>query len=1211
MRVDTGGTFTDGWARDGEGREQRCKVLSSGVLRGIVTQCPAADQLRLAAGFGVADDLLTGFRLAGGAMVKGWKEEERLLRCDGPHGQAVGELVELSSGEEAPVLAARILTGTALGENFPPLQFRLATTRGTNALLERAGAEGVLLVTEGFEDLLTVRDQRRSDLFALRQESREPVFRQSYGLQERIGADGRVLRGLDEEQLGGIVDRLVEEGVLVVAVALLNSYANPVHEQRVAEVLEAAGLRYVSLSHELSDGVRLLPRAETAVANAYLEPVMERFVSGVTEVLGAGDLELMTSAGFLKVAADYRPIDSLLSGPAGGVIGALAVAMAGGRDRVLAFDMGGTSTDVARIDGAPDFRYEQVIGPVRVMAPAVRIETVAAGGGSICQWRNGGLEVGPESAGADPGPACYGQGGPLTITDVNLLLGCMDADKAGIPLDIECARRAFEVLKGEMAAAGSPSSDDVVLLEGLREIAVERMADAIRRVSVREGYDPADYLLVAYGGAGPQHACAVAEKLGVEEILVPGDAGLLSAWGLHRAMKEVLVSRQILRVLDEWTTSFSPSFEALEAEAREELGEGGDLARWFVEIRLVGQDSGIELKYDSRPGLRRVCLDFAERYERIYGYEVPESRGLELVALRVQASETSVAVEEEQFSPAIPNRAERELLQDGFRTCVIESGWSQATGDRGSLRLVHEAEHADGSAQGFKDVSAELFRARFEGVVEEMGELLQRTALSTNIKERHDYSCALLDREGRLVLNAPHIPVHLGALGLCVRTVSAGRTWRDGDMVVVNHPAFGGSHLPDVTVISPIFSEGQLIAFVANRAHHAEIGGMTPGSMPAAARHLEEEGVVIPPMLLFEAGESCFDKIETHLLAATFPSRCIEDNVADLMAQAAANRYGVQAMERLGLEFGSDVLCEQMAGLYARAAAIMRERIAQVGEAICGSSGTLDDGTALQVEVRCDGKNLVVDFAGSGAVHAGNLNAVPAIVRSAVLYVLRAWVDEPIPLNEGLLEAVEINIPRGVLNPEFSEDPAECPAVVGGNVETSQRVVDVLLMALGLQANSQGTMNNILFGSDEFGYYETIGGGAGAGPGWDGASGAHVHMTNTAITDPEILERRYPVRVRRFGLREGSGGAGQWTGGDGLVREFEFLEAMTVSLLTQRRKEGPTGAAGGGTGSPGRQVLIHADGSEEGLPGIVSFEVVPGDRVLIETPGGGGWGAAT
>lgn len=1209
VRVDTGGTFTDGWARDPEGREFRCKVLSSGVLRGRVQECPTPRQLRLSSGLGAGDGVLCGFVRPGGGLVTQWHAEERLLELDRDHGCVQGDVIELSSGEEAPVLAARVLTGTAPGEEFPRLQMRLATTRGTNALLERTGAEGVLLVTEGFEDLLRVRDQRRPDLFRLHQVVPDPVFSMCLGVRERMSWDGSVLVPLDEDHLRGVIGELVRSQVPVLAVALLNSYANPEHEGRVRELLREAGLGPVSTSNELSESMRLLPRAETTVANAYLTPVLAQFVSRVSGSLGGGGLELMTSAGFLKGPEEYRPIDSLLSGPAGGVVGALAAAAAGGRSRLLSFDMGGTSTDVARLDGVPTFRHAQTIGPVRVLAPAVRIETVAAGGGSVCQWRNGGLEVGPDSAGADPGPACYGRGGPLTLTDVNVLLGYMDPERAGIPLSRHAAQEALEEVKGAMRAAGHEPPEDRMFLEGLREIAVERMADAIRRVSVREGYDPGDYVLVAFGGAGPQHACAVAENLGVGEILVPGDAGLLSAWGLHRAVKEAMVSREVLQLLSEWLGGLDELFGPLEREVLGQLGGDGMLTRWFVELRLLGQDGGIELEYARRPGMGMLRREFGERYEQLYGYPVPESREVELAAVRVVAGEPMGSVEEEVFEEAEMEADGRDLLQDDYRTCVIASGWTRWDGSRGSLRLVREARPEAGGSVRAEEIGAELFRARFESVVEEMGELLRRTALSTNIKERLDFSCALLDRAGRLVVNAPHIPVHLGALGLCVRMVSAGREWRVGDMVVVNHPGFGGSHLPDVTLISPIFSEaGGLIGFVANRAHHAEIGGQTPGSMPAAATCLEEEGVVLEPILLFDGGESRFDVVEGRFHAAAYPSRNVEDNMADLAAQAASNRHGVTGMGRLMEEHGVEVVAAAMGQLYERAAAVMRAKIESLGTFEREDVDAMDDGTPVQVVIRGDGQRLRVDFSGSGPEHGGNLNAGPGIVRSAVLYVLRAWVDEPIPLNEGLLEDVDLVLPRGLLNPEFVEDPAKCPAVVGGNVETSQRVVDVLLRALGLQANSQGTMNNILFGTEAFGYYETIGGGSGAGPGWAGMSGTHVHMSNTAITDPEVLERRYPVRVWKFSRRAVSGGTGEWPGGEGLVREFEFLEAMTVSLLTQRRLLGPRGGQGGGDGARGRQVLIRVDGREEELPGVVSFEVEAGDRIRVETPGGGGWG---
>jgi 5-oxoprolinase (ATP-hydrolysing) len=1208
VRVDTGGTFTDGWARDPAGAERRCKVLSSGVLRSTILDGAGGTELRLAGDFGAADGVLVGFRLTTGALVTGWHRDERLLLLDRDPGLAAGAVVELGTGEEAPVVAARLLTRTAPHHPFPPMQFRLATTKGTNALLERTGEAGVLLVTEGFEDLLRIRDQRRPELFALRQEQVPPVFTRTVGVRERIGADGRILEPLDEEALREEVGRLRRDGVKVAAVALLNAYANPSHERRVGELLRDAGMGHVSLSQELAGGVRLLPRAETAVANAYLAPVMTRFVEAVAAGCGGRDLELMTSAGFLKPAARYRPMDSLLSGPAGGVMGALAAAQAAGFDRVLAFDMGGTSTDVARLEGKPSFRYEQQIGPVRVMAPAVRIETVAAGGGSICRWRNGGLEVGPESAGANPGPASYGRGGPLTITDVNLLSGCMDAAKAGIPLDASAASRRLEELKRVMRDEGAAVPSDEELLEGLREIAVERMADAIRTVSLRDGYDPAGYVLVAFGGAGPQHACAVAAKLGVREILVPGDAGLLSAWGLHRSARQSIVDRQVLEELGDGGCDLPELVAALAQQAVDGLAADATVSRYLVELRLRGQDASLEVEFDEAPDPAGAVSAFRQKYESLYGYDVPAGRTIEVVALRVVAAERLDPLEAEVFGAGGGPVEGRRVMQDAFRTCVVDPGWEVAEGSRGGLLMRQIAGPVAAAPAWSREVEAELFRCRFENVVGEMGELLRRTAISTNVKERLDFSCALLDRDGFLVVNAPHIPVHLGALGLCVRRVSEGRAWKRGDMIVVNHPGFGGSHLPDITVVSPVFdADGALLAFVANRAHHAELGGLSPGSMPAAATCLADEGVVIPPILLFDGGTKHFAVVEAHFRAARHPSRALDDNLADLAAQAAANRHGVRAMERLATQWSSGVVSRNMQRLYARAARIMKARISSQHENAWQAEDTMDDGTPLRVAIRRRDDGLRVDFTGSGGVHPGNLNATPAIVRSAVLYVLRVWVEEDLPLNEGLLEGVELVIPHGVLNPGFTEADRDCPAVVGGNVETSQRVVDILLMALGLQANGQGTMNNLLFGSKRFGYYETIGGGSGAGPGWHGMSGTHVHMSNTSITDPEILERRYPVRVREFALRRGSGGVGKWSGGDGLVRELEFTDGMTVSLLTQRRLNAPHGAHGGAGGSPGRQMLVRADGSVEELPPVVSFVVRASERLRIETPGGGGW----
>ena len=1157
--IDVGGTFTDGWARSPVGDEIRCKVLSSGIIRTRVAGLDGnwIDCERPLSGHATG---LEGFTLKSGGLVLDCNPLEGRLKLD--RSSSIGETLELVSGEDAPLVAARILTGTAVGKTFPQMDLRVATTRGTNALLEGKGEPVTLITNQGFESLLEIRDQRRPDLFELAPAPRIPVIKEVIGIPGRLDRKSRELEGLELNLLESL-------GTSNVALALINSDTAPAHEKMVAEELRQREIE-VSASHELAPVIRFWPRTETAVANAYLTPVMGAFIRELCKTLPETPLSLMSSAGQLREVGEFRPIDSLLSGPAGGVSGALALARSTGLDQVLTFDMGGTSTDVARIAGEPGYRYEQEIGPVRVLAPAVSIETVAAGGGSICQWRNDGLEVGPESAGSEPGPACYGRGGPLTVTDVNLLLGLMDESKAGIPINRQAAQDRLDELISEIEG----HIDQEELLKGLRQIAIEHMAEALRQVSTRDGYDCRDHALIAFGGAGPQHACALAEKLGIRRILIPSDAGLLSAWGLHQAGNRELRTKQILKPLDDFQKNFASMIE--------ELGKGGTIARCLHELRLQGQDSCLEIETKPDCSFAELVTLFETRYRLLNGDARPPGRKIEWVTARVELTGESPKIPLEQFDEGRLFE-EASLEQDTFSTMVIEGGWRKRQGSRGSILLQQEATQQT-QPQSILVVEEELYRRRFESVVEEMGILLKRTALSTNIKERLDYSCALLDARGFLVVNAPHIPVHLGALGLCVREVSKTHQWAAHETIVVNHPGFGGSHLPDVTVISAIFVKETLIGFVANRAHHAEIGGKTPGSMPPDAHCLAEEGIVIPPTLYSEIGEGFFAE-----------SRMPADNEADLAAQVSANQFGVSAMLKLAL---SGNVSGYMNALYERSAAILRQSLAGLKK--CSAEDQLDDGSVIKVVIS-SGEKLTVDFRDSASTHPGNLNATPAIVRSAVLYALRLWVGDDLPLNEGLLESVDIITEEGILNPPLTSDPENCPAVVGGNVETSQRIVDVLLSGLGIQSNGQGTMNNFLFGNERFGFYETMGGGAGAGPGWDGRSACHVHMSNTAITDVEILEERYPVRVREFGIRRNSGGGGTWRGGDGLVREVEFLEKMTVSLITQRRTKKPLP-----NGESGRQMIFRNDKWDE-LLGVCSVEVEPGDRIRIETPGGGGW----
>ncbi|MFD2256186.1 hydantoinase B/oxoprolinase family protein [Luteolibacter algae] len=1197
VRVDTGGTFTDAWGRSPEGREVRCKVLSDGSWVGKIVGKDAEGFSEID-GLGQIDPAaLIG--LDAGELGEVLAVHGRWVKFSG---EAATAQVVLRSGEEAPVLAARFLTGTPVSRKLPRMDFRVATTRGTNALLEGKGARLLLLVTRGFADLLEIRDQRRKELFSLLQPDEGILAERIVGVRGRLSAAGEIVEAPDEEEIRRIAREALNDGLEVAAVSLLHSWKDGEMEQCVAGWLREEGFREVRISSD-APVMRYLPRTETVAADAWLAPVMNQFTNSVVEAMESGEPWMMTSAGGLMEASRFAPKDSLLSGPAGGLVGAAAVARAAGFPKILTFDMGGTSTDVARIDGDFRYRYEQLIGDARVLAPALRMETVAAGGGSICSWRLGRLEVGPESAGSMPGPACYGRGGPLTLTDVNLLLGLMEVEGAGIPLDLAAAEKALDELVSAMRGDGAEVEERMALLRGLRKIGIEKMAMAIRGVSLREGHLPQDFVLFAFGGAGPQHACDVAEALGIEKVLVPGDAGLLSAWGLERARRQEVALVQLLRPLeelrlDEIKSNLVARIQSLPEDARS--------LRFFLELRLVGQGAGIEIELVDEDATEQILERFSAEYELLYGYRPGSDRQVEGVSLRLVAEEIGTAFRREEFSGTAESGPL--ILQDRFSTCVLGKGWQMTRGDGGTLLLEQSGQTKGADSPEDAEVRAALFRSRFESLVGEMGDLLQRTAVSTNVKERMDFSCALLDRDGRLVVNAPHVPVHLGALGVCVREVAKKIEMLPGDIIVTNHPGKGGSHLPDVTMIAAVFDrEGQRIGYVANRAHHAEIGGMAPGSMPAGARFLEEEGVIIPPMKWISGGEVFRDEMRGKLSSARFPSRRVEENLADLEAQAAAVKNGARALEQLAAEQGSAVVLAEMQAVLDGSENLMRRFLMEVGESTFEREESLDDGCKLRVKITISGGDLCIDFAGTSGVHPGNLNATPAIVRSVVLYVLRVWLAVDLPLNEGLLAGVEILIPEGMLNPGFEGLEGGGPAVVGGNVETGQRLTDLLLAALGLSAHGPGTMNNFLFGNEKDGYYETIGGGAGATASGNGKSARHVHMTNTAITDAEVLEHRFPLRLWEFSVRRGSGGEGTFAGGDGLVREVEFLDKMTVSFLTERRKTAPQGMGGGGKGVSGTQERISVNGERAELPGKMTADFFEGERVRIETPGGGGF----
>jgi 5-oxoprolinase (ATP-hydrolysing) len=1249
--VDTGGTFTDCLAQSPQGAWQRVKVLSSSALRGEVSRVEKGlgkrKKIFFQASWQAYGDLFTGytFRVSGGdfpCRVVGSRMKEAWLEVEGESEKlTAGQRFELTAGEEAPILAARLATRCPLDKPLPPLSLRLGSTKGTNALLERKGARTALLITQGFADLLRIGTQQRPELFALHIQRPPLLYHSVIEVAERLNARGEVLQPLQKAEIDRIEAALEASGCDSVAIALLHAYRNPVHEKKLLNRLsQCFPQKFFSLSSVLAPAIKLLPRAETAVVNAYLSPVIDRYLQAVRSKLAEASLRVMSSAGGLTDADFFQPKDSLLSGPAGGVVGAAAKARQAGVSRILTLDMGGTSTDVARYDGQYEYQYESRVGDAHLLSPSLAIETVAAGGGSICSFDGHRLQVGPESAGARPGPACYGAGGPLSLTDVNLIAGRLAPDAFGIPLDRLAAERALNAL------SQSSGLSREALLQGLLQIANEKMADAIRKISVQKGYDPQGYALLAFGGAGGQHACQIADLLGMEQVLVPQDAGLLSAYGMSQAVVERFASQQVLQPWQEVRNQLPDGIRALSEQVKQQLQAEGispsevQLREPLLLLRFRGQEHSLEVALQA--GEDPIGA-FRRQYEQLYGHWF-EDLTIELESIKVIGASQAPALFPSSFSPEPyepePSYQQRgffegkwqqvpvfllESLQPGARitgpalvlsadsTTVLEAHW-QLQLDAARTALIQKQKEPDSARQvldsGTKadPIQLELFTNRFRSLAHEMGALLQRTAFSVNVKERLDFSCALLDAAGELVVNAPHIPVHLGSLGLCVRKVAEALPLGPGDVAITNHPGYGGSHLPDITLVQAVFFEGKRIAYLANRAHHAEIGGKRPGSMPPDAQNLAEEGVVIAPAYLVKGGKVDWENMRKKLTEASFPSRNPRENESDLRAGLASLRNGAQALHKLCRQYGPEEVTHYLQAIKDYAAARLAERLQALPQEEQAAREQLDDGTPLQVSWRQQAAKLHIDFSGSGPVHPANLNANPAIVSSVVLYVLRLLVGENIPLNEGLMQQVELHIPEGILNPAFPADPAACPAVVGGNTETSQRLVDTLLKALKLAACSQGSMNNLLFGNDNFGYYETIGGGSGAGPGFAGADAVHQHMTNTRITDPEVLELRYPVRLHRFAIRRGSGGAGRWKGGDGIIRELEFLEPVALTVLSQHREVAPYGMAGGEAGACGRQGVIRSDGQRIDLKGIDQADLQVGDRILIETPGGGGWG---
>jgi 5-oxoprolinase (ATP-hydrolysing) len=1128
---------------------------------------------------------------------------------------------------------------------------RLGTTVATNALLERKGAPVVLVVTEGFADLLEIGTQARPSIFAREIIKPELLHRCVVEARERVTAEGAVLVPLDVEHARAALARHYAEGFRALAIACLHGWAHSTHEHLLAGIAREIGYEQISVSSELSGLIKYVPRTDTTVADAYLSPVLDIHVEHLAAAFGSRThLQFMQSSGGLADAQSFRGRNAVLSGPAGGVVGMAAAARLAGFDQALGFDMGGTSTDVSHYAGAFERTHENIVAGVRLSAPMLQVHTVAAGGGSICFFDGMRLRVGPQSAGADPGPACYRRGGPLTITDCNVLLGrvrpdffpCIFGPTGDLPLDAAVVGERFAALCGEIARATGEKLTPQQAAEGFLTIANLHMAEAIKKISIQRGYDPREYVLVAFGGAGGQHACAVADAVGIETVLLHPLAGVLSAWGMGLA--DV---REVVEVTIEQPLIESPELQARVAAVSERatlalVKQGYARERIDVtvtaNVKYSGADVALPVAFASAPQMTQA---FAAEHLRRFGFA---DRGRPLVlafltaeavahaaapasdrqvlrstlsepraraTLRGEASSNSAPVyERERLAPGFVVVGPALIIEQGATTYVAPEWQARAT-ERGDVLLTRAQTRAAREAIGTRcdPVLLEVFNNRFMGVAEEMGLVLQTTAASVNIKERLDFSCALFDAAGGLVANAPHIPVHLGSMSDSVREIirRRGATLSRGDVFMLNAPHAGGTHLPDITVIAPVILPGERAPafFTAARGHHADIGGITPGSMPPNSSCIEDEGVLIDNFQLVAAGR--LRETETRALFArgAHPARDIDRNIADLKAQIAACVRGAHELERLVSHYGRDGVAAYMQHVQDNAQEQIKRVIDQLEPG--AFEVPMDNGAFIRVAVTPDRKarRVRIDFTGTSCQHAGNFNAPLAIIRAATLYVFRTLVDDNIPLNDGCLKPIEIIVPTGCLL-----NPKPGAAVVAGNVETSQVIVDALYGALGVLAASQGTMNNFTFGNDRYQYYETVCGGSGAGRGFDGASAVQTHMTNSRLTDPEVLESRFPVLVEEFRVRRGSGGAGARRGGDGSVRRIRFREPMAAAILSNRRSTAPFGLRGGAAAQPGINRVERANGSWMILSATAATQMNAGDVFVIATPGGGGYGYA-
>ena len=1155
--------------------------------------------------------------------------------------------------QDAAIAGIRRLLGLAPEEPIPSQSIqivKMGTTVATNALLERTGEKTLLVTTRGFRDALRIGYQNRPDLFALEIILPDQLYDSVLEVTERIGAEGAIITPLDEDAARTGLQHHFRDGYRSLAIVLMHSYRFTHHEQRVAEIAREIGFTQISVSHEVSPLMKLVSRGYTTVADAYLSPIIRRYVDQVQRDLEGVSLMFMQSNGGLTSANLFRGKDSILSGPAGGVVGAAGTTAMAGFDKVIGFDMGGTSTDVSHYAGTFERAFETQVAGVRLRSPIMQIHTVAAGGGSLLQFDGARFRVGPESAGADPGPACYGRGGPLTVTDANVFLGRVQpahfphvfGENGDASLDPQAAGQKLRALAGEVNSGLGITLSAEAVAEGFLKVAVENMANAIKKISVQRGYDVTEYTLACFGGAGGQHACQVADTLGMTTVHIHPFAGVLSAYGMGlaevTAHREKTVERELT---DDLETPLNDISDALANDIRAELAGQGIAVdrirlRHDAHLRYAGTDTTLDVPLGPT---NEMVLTFQTAHKARFGFADPgrslivESLAVEGTGMSNKISESTIPQSTRAPQPidtvplhlngrsgvapvfnrdtlrhgdTVPGPA---ILVEKTGTTIVGLGWTAKVNAKGHLILTRLAPRDEAPVVGKNadPVMLEVFNNLFMSIAEQMGAVLANTASSVNIKERLDFSCAIFDATGGLIANAPHLPVHLGSMGESVKTIIRQRAnnLKPGQVFALNAPYNGGTHLPDITVITPVFDSSRqtVLFYLGARGHHADVGGITPGSIPAFSGNVNEEGILIDDFLLVEAGRLREKELREILASGPHPARDIDQNVSDFKAQIAANEKGSQELLNIVEHYGLDVVQAYMKHVKDNAA----ESVRRVLDALPDGSFELplDHGGTIKVSIKVDkeARRAKVDFSGTSSQVPTNFNAPLAVCRAAVLYVFRCLVKDDIPLNDGCLDPLELVVPEGsFLNPVY---PA---AVVAGNVETSQAITSALFGATGALAAGQTTMNNLTFGNSKHQYYETICGGAGAGAGFTGASAVHTHMTNTRLTDPEILEWRHPVLLEDFCIRQHSGGDGAYRGGDGAIRRLRFLDNMTATIVSSTRETVPFGLQGGCAGLPGRNYVERADGSVSSLKGADQTDMAPGDVLVIETPGGGGFG---